>query len=420
LGDALNLWEATARQVAPQAPALVGEARADVAIVGGGYTGLAAALALAERGADVLLLEARDIGFGASGRNGGQVIPGLKLDPQALDREFGEATTAFVGAAADVLFALIERLGLECGARRTGWIQATLKQAHLPAIAARAEQWRRRGAAVEALDEAAVTRLTGARGFVGGWRDARAGVLHPLDYARGLAKAAQGAGARLHADSPVERLAPTRFGWRLMTPGGVIEAGQVVIATNGYSDRLWPRLKATVLPARSRQIATAPLPAALLEKILPSGEAVSDTRRIGNYFRIGPQGRLLIGGRGSFSEARANRDYADLRAALAWLYPEAAEAPVEFSWSGRVAMTADHLPHTHRPAPGIVAALGYNGRGVAMATALGLAIGAHLADPVQPLPLQPSEMKPLPLHALHPIYGEGAILYYRLRDALES
>jgi glycine/D-amino acid oxidase-like deaminating enzyme len=416
----MNIWEATARQAAPQAPALDAETRADVVIVGGGYTGLATALALAERGAGAVLLEARDIGFGASGRNGGQVIPGLKLDPQALDRLFGEATTSFVGAAADVLFALVERLGLDCGAMRSGWIQATLKEAHLPAVAARVEQWRQRGAAVEPLDEAAVGRLTGARGFVGGWRDARAGVVHPLDYVRGLATAAQGAGARLHAGSPVERLAATPGGWRVTTAAGAVQAGRVVIATNGYSDRLWPSLEATALPARSRQIATAPLAPALLEKILPGGEAVSDTRRVGNYFRIGPQGRLIFGGRGSFRRSRATRDYADLHAALAELYPEAADAPIEFSWGGRVAMTADHLPHLYEPAPGLIAVLGYNGRGVAMATALGLAIGAHLADPAQPLPLRASEMNPLPLHALHPIYGEGAILYNRLRDALES
>ena len=366
------------------------------------------------------MLEAREVGFGASGRNGGQVIPGLKLDPDSLDRMFGEATTKFVGAAADVTFDLIARLKIDCGAARSGWIQATVKRAHLPVVAARAAQWRRRGAAVEELDANAVARLTGSRRFVGGWRDGRAGVVHPLDYARGLAKAAQAAGALLHGGSTVTRLGRAGAGWRLTTAAGGVEAGQVVLATNGYSDRLWPGLAATVLPARSCQIATAPLPPPVLANILPSGEAVSDTRRVGEYFRVGPGGRLLIGGRGPFREPRAPEDYARLRAALAALYPEAADAPIEHYWSGRVAMTWDHLPHIHQPAPGVTAALGYNGRGVAMATALGLAIGAHLLNRANPLPLQASRMKPLPLHGLHPLYGEAAIRYYRLRDALET
>ncbi len=420
LGRALSLWQATARLSAPETPPLRDEARADAAIVGAGYTGLATALALAERGASVVVLEAREAGFGASGRNGGQVIPGLKLDPDALDRMFGAATTHFVGAAADVTFALIARLGIDCGAERSGWVQATVKRSHLPLVATRAAQWRARGAPVETLDADAMARLTGSRRFVGGWRDGRAGVVHPLDYAHGLAKAAQRAGARLHGGALVTKLARSGAGWRLTTAAGAVEAREVVLATNGYSDRLWPRLKATVLPARSCQIATAPLPPAVLADILPGGEAVSDTRRIGVYFRRGPGGRLLIGGRGPFREPQAPEDYARLRDALAWLYPQAAEAPIEHCWSGRVAMTADHLPHIHQPAPGVTAALGYNGRGVAMATALGLAIGAHLSDRANPLPLRVSPMKPLPLHRLHEIYGEWAILSYRLRDALEA
>ncbi len=416
-----SIWEATASVAAPEAPPLAESVRADVAIVGAGYTGLAAALALAERGARAIVLEAQAPGFGASGRNGGQVIPGLKLDPDALDRRFGEATTAFVGEAAEATFALIERLQLSCGARRTGWIQATVKQTHRGVIAARAEQWRRRGAPVEALDSVAVAKATGARGLAGGWRDARGGVLHPLDYAHGLCRAAQAAGARVHGGSIVTRLARVGARWRLATAvGASVEAENVLLATNGYSDALWPGLKQTILPARSCQIATAPLPADVLARILPGGEAVSDTRRIGNYFRLGPGGRLMMGGRGPFREPRGPADYAFLREALQAFYPEVAAFPIEHYWSGRVAMTADHLPHVHEPAPGMITALGYNGRGVALATALGLAIGAHLVDRAKPLPFKPSRLKPMPLHGMHEIYGSWAIAYYQLRDAMEN
>ncbi len=410
----MSLWEATAQVPPPEAPPLRGEVRADVAVIGGGYTGLAAALGLAERGARVVVLEAREFGHGASGRNGGQVIPGLKLDPDTLDAMFGGATTAFVGAAAQTTFALISRLGIDCGAARTGWIQAAAKRAHLASVAARAEQWRRRGAPVEVLDEAGMALRTGAAGFVGGWRDGRAGVLHPLDYARGLARAAQPAGAALHSGSAARRVSRAARGWRVATALGEVEAGAVLLAGNGYTDGLWPGLKATVLPARSCQIATAPLAPEALAAILPGGEAVSETRRIGTYFRRGPGGRLVIGGRGPFREPR---DFSGLEAELARLYPKA--AGIEHRWSGRVAMTADHLPHLHQPAPGVIAALGYNGRGVALATALGLAMAAHLSEGAA-LPFPFSAMKPLPWHGWHELYGEAAIRYYRLRDALEA
>jgi glycine/D-amino acid oxidase-like deaminating enzyme len=397
---------------------LEGEARADVALVGAGYLGLATALALAENGARVVALDAEAPGFGASGRNGGQVIPGLKLDPDALDRMFGEPTTAFVGAAADATFALIDRLGLDCGAARTGWIQATVKRAHLPMLEARAQQWARRGAPVTALDAAATARLTGSARFQGGWRDGRAGVLHPLDYARGLARAAQRAGAVIHGGSQVLRLDRAAAGWRLTTARGVLQAGRVLLATNGYTDALWPGLKATVLPARSCQIATAPLSEAVLARVLPGGEAVSDTRRIGVYFRRGPGGRLLIGGRGPFREPSAPADYAGLRKSLGWLYPALADVSLEHFWSGRVAMTLDHLPHVHDLAPGVTAALGFNGRGVALATSLGLALASAMISGAPP-PLRPSPLQRLPMHGWHQVYGEAAIRYYRIRDALE-
>jgi glycine/D-amino acid oxidase-like deaminating enzyme len=414
----LSLWGATAKVGAPDTLPLAGEVKADVAILGAGYTGLAAALALAENGARVVVIEAETPGFGASGRNGGQVIPGLKLDPDALDRTFGEATTAFVGAAADTTFGLIDRLGLDCGAARTGWIQGSIKRAHVPALAARAEQWRRRGAPVCALDGAEMASLTGSPRFVGGWRDGRAGVLHPLDYARGLARAAQSAGAAIHGNTRALRLTRAASGWRVTTAKGAVAAGQVLLATNGYSDGLWPGLAATVLPTRSCQIATEPLPETALARVLPGGEAVSDTRRIGVYFRRGPGGRLLIGGRGPFREPGAPQDYARLIRALGWLYPALADVKIEHYWSGRVAMTPDHLPHVHDLAPGVTAALGYNGRGVALATSLGLALARSLIEGAKP-PLAPSPTRPLPMHGWHPLYGEAAISYYRLRDALE-
>lgn len=415
-----SLWEASVEEPAPEAPALEGAHRADVAIVGAGFTGLTAALRLAEGGASVIVVDAESPGFGASGRNGGQVIPGLKYDPDRIDAMFGEATTAFAGATADLAFGLIEKHAIACAPVRKGWIQASVKRAHLPVLEQRMAEWRARGADVAMLDEGEMARRTGGVGFVGGWIDRRGGSVHPLGYARGLARAALAAGARLHGASRVTALEREGTGWRLRIGGRAeILAEQAVIATNGYSDGLWPRLKATVVPAGSFQVATEPLDAALLASVLPDRQVVSDSRRVANYFRIGPGGRLMMGGRGGFTEPKGPEAFEGIVAALHRFFPATRGLGIAFRWAGRVAMTWDHLPHLHQPFDNLTMALGYNGRGVALASAMGTAIGAHLLDPRIPLPLRFSDIKPLPLHGLHPIYASMAIEYYRFRDRLE-
>jgi glycine/D-amino acid oxidase-like deaminating enzyme len=281
-------------------------------------------------------------------------------------------------------------------------------------------QWRRRGADVEMLDATAMTAHLGGQGFKGGWIDRRGGSLHPLNYARGLARAALAAGAKIHGHSAVTELKREGGQWRLAVGAhGSMLAEQVIIATNGYTGTLWPGVKATVVPANSFQVATAPLDEDLLARVLPSRVVVSDSRRIGNYFRIGPGGRLMMGGRGCFSEPQSSKAYASIIAALRSFFPEVQSLPVTCHWSGRVAMTRDHLPHVHKPAPALTIALGYNGRGVAMASALGTAIGAHLLDETQPLPMSVTDIRPMPAHGWHPVYASLMIAYYRLRDRLE-
>jgi glycine/D-amino acid oxidase-like deaminating enzyme len=414
-----SIWAATAHP-ALELPVLKGDQSADVAIIGAGFTGLSAALALAEGGASVIVIDRQEPGFGASGRNGGQVIPGLKYDPDALDRMYGEATTAFAGRTADTAFSLIAKYGIDCDARRDGWIQATVKAAHLPAVEARMRQWQARGAPVEMLSATGMRQKTGSDIFVGGWLDRRAGRLHPLNYVQGLARAAVGKGVQVFARSEAVTLKRSGADWQVgIAGGGSIRAAHVIVATNGYSGPLWPALKASVVPASSFQVATAPLPGALLAEILPEGSPVSDTRRVGNYFRIGPGNRLMLGGRGHFGEAPTEADYAGVVQALHRNYPQVRALPIEFRWAGRVAMTADHLPHVHRPFDNLTMAVGYNGRGVALASALGTAIGENILDAAKRLPLRFTDIKPLPLHGLHPVYATMAIWYYKLRDALE-
>jgi glycine/D-amino acid oxidase-like deaminating enzyme len=419
-----SLWSATAEEPAPPAPPLQGSAKADVAIVGAGFTGLSAALHLAEAGVDALVLEAEEPGFGASGRNGGQVIPGLKFDPDKLvallGRERGERLVEIAGGAAEFAFGLIERHAIRCAPVRKGWIQGAHAPSILDTAQRRVEQWGRRGAPVRFLDRGEVAELTGTERYFGGWLDERGGTIQPLSYARGLARAALAAGARIHGKSPALRLASEGSGWRLETPSGSVAAERVLIATNGYTGDLWPGLKQSLVPVNSFQVATRPLSDNLRATLLPGGQPVSDTRRLLRYFRLDPEGRFMMGGRGASHGEGRSALYERLRRAARWLFPQLDGLEWEFYWSGKVALTADHLPHIHEPAPGMTAALGYNGRGVAMASRMGKLIADHLMGaPPEALGFPITRIRPLPFWSLRQPVLSAMIGWSRFRDWMD-
>ncbi len=419
-----SLWTATAKEPAPPAPPLEDAAKADVAIIGGGFTGLSAALHLAEAGVDVLLLEAEEPGFGASGRNGGQVIPGLKYDPDELvglfGSERGERINEISGGAADFAFGLIQRHGIGCAPVRKGWIQGVHARSKLDTVKRRVDQWGRRGAPVRFLDEAEIAQMTGTDRYYGGWLDERGGMIQPLSYARGLARAALAAGARIHGRSPALKLIHEQKGWRIKTPDGAVAADRILIATNGYTGDLWPGLKRSLVPVNSFQVATQPLSDNLRATILPGGQPLSDTRRLLLYFRLDPEGRLLMGGRGTpYGQTRTDR-YERLRIAARRLFPQLDGLEWEFFWSGKVALTADHLPHIHELAPGLTAALGYNGRGVAMASRMGKLLADHvLGAPAEALGLPVTATRPMPFWSLRQPAVSALIGWYRFRDWLD-
>jgi len=418
-----SLWAATAIP-APATPPLEGAARCQVCVVGGGFTGLSAALHLAERGAEVRLLEAEEPGFGASGRNGGQVIPGLKLGPDELVRRFGadlgERMTCFTGAAADLVFDLVERHGIDCRARRSGWLQAVHAEAAVPVVAARARQWQERDAPVGFLERDEAARLLGSRAYHGALLDRRGGALQPLSYARGLAAAAIAAGAVIHGASPALSLVAESGGWRIASPRGQVRAKQVILATNGYSDRLWPGLARSVVPLLSFQAATAPLGDNQRRSVLPEGQVCSDTRRLLAYFRLDDDGRLILGGRGGSRESEDPSDYREVVGLLAEIFPDLQVAGWEYFWGGKVALTRDHLPHLHEPATGVLAGLGFNGRGVAMATAMGKLLAERAAGAAaETLPLPTTPLRPIPFHGLRAPLLSALVHWKRLQDRRE-
>jgi glycine/D-amino acid oxidase-like deaminating enzyme len=351
------------------------------------------------------------------------VIPGLKYDPDELVRRFGprdgETIVSMAGGAADTVFDLIRRHRIACDATRAGWIQPTHSTSLIGTLHARARQWEARGAHVELLDRAQIGERLGTEAFVGGWVDRRAGSVQPLSYARGLARAAIAKGVAIHGATRAQKLERSADGWRISTAHGpVIDARQVLIATNGYSDGLWPGLAQSVIAANSFIVATRPLPADIGASILPGREVASDSRRLLLYFRRDAEGRLLMGGRGPFREPRGASDWAHLERAARLLYPQLKEVEYEYRWAGRIAITRDFLPHLHLPAPGLTIALGYNGRGIAMATTLGKHLAAHLAGPTHGLPLPPTSIRRIPLHALQRFYISAGVAWYGLLDAM--
>ncbi|MGP9768189.1 NAD(P)/FAD-dependent oxidoreductase [Halomonas sp. AOP13-D3-9] len=420
-----SLWADTA-PAGRDYPALQGAQRSDVVIIGGGFTGLSAALALAKRGISTLLLEAESIGWGASGRNGGQVIPGLKYDPDELITRYGEERgqrmIALSARNADVVFDLIKQHNIDCEAQQRGWIQPAVTHASLKAIESRARQWQSRGVEITWLDQQQCAERLGTSEYLGGWVDPRAGGLNPLAYARGLAQAAHENGATLHEHTRVTSLTRAGDRWRVMAEGGAeIQAERVLLCTNGYSDALQPKLASSLIAANSYQVATRPLTSEEGNSILPGGEVASDARKLLLYFRRDREGRLLMGGRGSFNDPRKPSDFRHLENAIIKLYPQLKYVEIAFRWAGRIAITQDSLPHVHEPQPGLTVALGYNGRGVAMGSHMGKLLGEHLGEnsleEALPFPLSP--IKPIPLHGLQRLYVETVVNYYRARDWLE-
>jgi glycine/D-amino acid oxidase-like deaminating enzyme len=287
------LYAATARP-AVLAPPLRTDARTEVAVVGAGYTGLSTALHLAERGVAVTLLEAHEPGWGAAGRNGGQVNAGLKHEPDRVERDLGEVygprLVRLAGEAPGRLFKLIARLGIDCEARHAGTLRAAHHPRHAASLRDSVEQWRRRGVALELWDAAATKAATGTGHYVAATFDPRGGAVNPLGLARGLAAAAIAAGARLCGESRALKVDREGRGWRVVTPGGTLCADKVVLATDGYTDDLWGGLRTSVVPIYSSIVATEPLPPQLAASILPGGEVVYESGDVTTYYRLDRDG----------------------------------------------------------------------------------------------------------------------------------
>lgn len=417
-----SLWAATAAP-GPECPALEEEVRVDVGIVGGGFTGLSTALHLAEQGVRVALVEAREIGEGASGLNGGQVIPGLKRGREELAARFGadraERMVALGDGAGERVYDIVRRYGIDCGLERNGWFRAAHSPIAMAYLEKTAKDMAQRGVDAVLVDRAATGRMLGTDQYLGGLHDRRAGAVQPLAYVRGLARAAAGQGAQVFARSPVERVTREGAAWRIASARGAIVAPKVLLATGAYTDRLWPGLARTFVGVQSAQMATAPLSANLRASVLPCRAVVSDTRKLSNYFRIDAEGRLVMGGRGPLGDTPSPSTLAAIARAAERRFPMLGRIEWQHAWCGRIDMTLDEMPRIHQPEPGLWTVLGYNGRGIALATTMGAVMADRMTgggDPALDFPETP--FATVPFHAFRAPGVAGAIAWYKFRDSL--
>lgn len=417
-----SLWSATAGY-STEYPQLTGERKSDVTVIGAGFTGLSAALHLAEEGIKVVLIDAQHPGWGASGRNGGQINVGLKDGPTGIKAKFGDfwgnRMIRMAGDAADLVFDLIARHDIRCDANRPGWLRAAHTTKTLNELHKLAEDWDNHGGGMVQLDQGGMQRLTGTEAYLGGVLDRRSGVLHPLNYALGLAEAARRIGVEIFGETPANRLSSEGSRFRVETPNGAVFSDKVLICTNAYSGDLHPRLAQSVLPVRSVQVATAPLSDNIRQTILPEGNALSDARRLLLYFRQDADGRFLMGGRGTYHDNSTIKQIERLKRISVELFPQLSGVQWEYEWGGYVALTRDHYPHLHELTPGVMTGLGYNGRGVAIATAMGRVLARWAAGTkVDELEFPVTPLKPLPFSFARETLVEAEILRLKLLDKL--
>jgi len=402
------------------------ESRWDVAIVGAGYTGLSAARHLARAGATVVVLEREEIGWGASSRNGGQVLTGLRLEPAALVARFGEARARQLFDAALESIARLETLvaeeAIDCEYTRTGHIQAAWKPAHFDAFrdqqALLARVFNHRVHLVSRADQRSEI---GTGTYHGVLVDERSGGLNPARYVHGLAAAAARSGAAIVPGAAVTRVERDAGGWRVTTVKGVVDARDVLLATNGYTNGAAPALQRRFVPIGSYIIATEPLGADRANALLPRRRMAFDSKHFLYYFRVTRDHRLLFGGRAEFARADADttrRAAAILRDGMIAVFPELAGAGVEYAWGGNVAFTRDQMPRAGK-LDDMYYAGGYGGHGVAMATYLGEQIARRIAGEPIDHPLFDDRFRALPMYRGTPWFLPLVGAYYQVKDWLQ-
>ncbi|MFD2191262.1 NAD(P)/FAD-dependent oxidoreductase [Pistricoccus aurantiacus] len=417
-----SYYAATANP-SPERPALEGTVDCDVCVVGAGFTGISAALHLAEQGIKVVVLEGARVGFGASGRNGGQIVNSYSRDMDVIEANHGVDTARALGDMAfegnRIIRERVAHYGIDCDLK-DGNLFAACNAKQLKGLREHKALWERFGhRELELLEDAAVKREVGSERYVGALVDHSGGHLHPLNLVLGQAAAVESLGEVIYERSPVTELvqgAPVE----LVTPRGRVRATRVVMAGNAYLDRLIPELAGKSMPCGTQIVTTAPLEASRARQLLPNDMAVEDCNYLLDYFRLTSDNRLLYGGGVNYGGQDPANIEAVIRPKLAKTFPDLSDVKIDYAWSGNFLMTLNRLPQFGVLGDNVYYAQGYSGHGVTCSHLAGRLIAEVMSgrderfDAFAGLPHLPfpgGRMLRVPLSAL------GA-WYYRTRDAL--
>jgi gamma-glutamylputrescine oxidase len=423
-GEYPRSWYADTATPLPRQPAAAGELTCDVCVIGGGYTGLSAALHLAQRGYDVVLLEAQRLGFGASGRNGGQVGTGQRQDQDWLEAKLGTGPARALWdlglEAVDLVRDLAARYAPNAG-WRDGIVWAAHRARTVPGYHAYAERMAREYGydRFRPLDRDGLRALVGSPGYHGGVLDLGGGHLHPLRFAFGLARAAQAAGVRLHEGSRVTAIRPGDPAV-VETDGARITARFAALGCNGYLGGLQPQVATRVMPINNFIAATRPLTPAERDGVLHGGHAVADSRFVVNYFRLSHDDRLLFGGGESYGWQFPADIAAKVRNPMALVFPQLRDIEITHAWGGTLGITVNRMPHFARLASNVLSASGYSGHGVAMATLGGKLLAEAVAGQAERFDVManvPTPRFPGGVALRQPLLV-AAMLWFSLRDRL--
>ncbi|MEO4041331.1 FAD-binding oxidoreductase [Hoeflea sp. CAU 1731] len=418
-----SYYHATAH-AEPDLPELEQNEQCDVCIIGGGYTGLSAALHLAQSGLDVILLEANRVGWGASGRNGGQLGSGQRVDQDQLETMFGVEKAQALWRLGEESKALVHKLiadhKIECG-YHSGIMYVDHRQRFVESSRAYAEKLQNDYGyeQIRFIDKSELSKIMQTDAYHGGVLDSGAGHLHPLNFALGLARAAKSAGARIFENS---RVTAVENGPKpaIMTEKAMVKANHLVYACNGYIGELEEAVSARVLPINNYIIATEPMDAALAQSLIANNAAVADSRNVINYFRLSPDNRLLFGGGETYGYRFPSDIKSYVRRYMLRVYPQLEDVRIDYGWGGTLGITFNRLPHITQVEPNIMSASGYSGHGIGMATLCGKLLAEAINGSTRRFDL----MESIP-NAAFP-GGTGlrqpllvlAMLYYSLRDKI--
>jgi len=403
--------------------------RADVAVIGAGYTGLSAARALAKRGAKVVVLEGQTAGWGASSRNGGMVLTGLKLSPRQLLRKYGRAVAQRMYRASlssiNCLKQIVEEEAIDCHFSRCGHLEVACKPSHFRSFVESAQLIAREfNHSVQIVPKEELGSEIGSEVYHGGLVDETSAGLNPAQYVAGLARAAAQAGAVLCDRTRVEGVEPetkqAAKGYRVRTSRGTLWARDILVATGGYTGGAIPALQRKIIPIGSYIIVTEPLPEDLARGVSPRNRMMYDSKNYLHYFRLTPDRRMLFGGRAAFFPETADSIRASaqiLRRGMVKVYPQLREIKVEYAWGGTLDFAFDLMPHAGQLA-GLYYALGYAGHGVAMATYLGTKMAEVMCGKLDENPFNalPFPRAPLGLYNGRPWFLPLAGAWYKFLD----